>query len=303
MNLHQGLLFLAWLLLSTAFLTDGISFGIAMGDKVEARVRQNWLAVPFLLTPALLLLTPWRWWALAAVLGALLAHTLFHTFWFMATRSAWQPAPGVVTDRVYAYCRQWGVTPPASVMVDASGATGPAVAGLWQQTLLLPAEELTEEELAALLAHELAHVHRRDPLRLWLAGVAVTLLGWNPVARWGLRTYRLEVELEADRLAAHWLGDARTYAVMLARLCLRHAASAPGWGVALSDRPSDLRIRLQLLVDPSPASQRLRLPAWLQRKGKHKTARPPMSDSFAHWLIVLTAAGYTALFVGALWLF
>lgn len=302
MSMQDGLLLLAWLLLTTVFLTDGVSFGIAMGDQVEARVRQHWLAVPVVLAPVLLLLTPWRWWALAAVTGALLVHCLFHAFWMLPMRTRWQSAPAALREQVSSLCRQWGVKPPERVVVDASGAAGPAVAGLWRQTLLVPAGELTGAEMTALLAHELAHVHRRDPLRLWLAGVAGTLLGWNPVARWTLRIYRLEVELEADRLAAGWLGDARSYALLLGRLCLRHAATAPGWGVALSDRPSDLRIRLQLLVDPSPASQRLRLPVWLQRDGKHKTARPPMSETFAHWLIGLTALGYTALFAGALWL-
>lgn len=302
MSLQEGLLLLAWLLLSTALLSDGVSFGIAMGDRVPARVRQHWLVVPLLVTPALLMLTPWRWWAVAAVGGALGVHALFHAFWVISMSSKWEPAPTAMIDQVQALCRQWGIVPPAAVKLDPSGGTGPAVAGLWRQTLLLPKEPLTGEELTALLAHELAHVHRRDPLRLWFAGVAGTLLGWNPMARWGLRAYRLEVELEADRLAAGWLGDARAYAVLLGRLCLRHGSAARGWGVALSDRPSDLRIRLQLLVDPSPASQRLRLPAWLQREGKHKVARPPFSPAFANWLIGLTALGYTALFAGALWL-
>ena len=54
--------------------------------------------------------------------------------------------------------------------------------------VLLPAELLADmdgSELRCILAHELAHVRRRDHVVRWLEWLACAAFWWNPVAWWG----------------------------------------------------------------------------------------------------------------------
>ena len=60
----------------------------------------------------------------------------------------------------------------------------------WSPRLLLPAElweRLTPEQRATLLAHELAHLRRRDPWVRRLELLALGLYWWHPVAWWARR--------------------------------------------------------------------------------------------------------------------
>ena len=60
------------------------------------------------------------------------------------------------------------------------------------------AERLTADELAAVLAHEAAHVRRRDPLRLFALRALASLLFWLPVLKRVAADLEDEVEIIAD---------------------------------------------------------------------------------------------------------
>lgn len=63
-----------------------------------------------------------------------------------------------------------------------------------------------ERQRKAVLAHELAHLKRRDDMLAWL-GLAVQCLQWfNPLARWATRQWKEAGEEAADALALATLG-------------------------------------------------------------------------------------------------
>ena len=97
----------------------------------------------------------------------------------------------------------------------------PVAAGWWRPVVLVPAALLASmpvELLEALLAHELAHVRRRDYLVNLLQGAVETLLFYHPVVWWLSRRVRIEREQIADDLACNALGDPRQLALALQAL-------------------------------------------------------------------------------------
>ena len=68
---------------------------------------------------------------------------------------------------------------------------------------MLPAPLLTELDEAALqsvLAHEMAHVKRRDYLVRWLEWLCCVLFWWNPMVWWAQRNLRATEEICCDAL-------------------------------------------------------------------------------------------------------
>lgn len=69
--------------------------------------------------------------------------------------------------------------------------------------IVIPAalpDELDAHQLRWILAHELAHVRRRDHLVRWLEWLACVLFWWNPVAWWARRNLRINEEICCDAL-------------------------------------------------------------------------------------------------------
>jgi hypothetical protein len=60
--------------------------------------------------------------------------------------------------------------------------------------------EMDSPELRLILAHELAHVRRRDHLVRWLEWLACVGFWWNPVAWWARRNLRTNEEVCCDAL-------------------------------------------------------------------------------------------------------
>lgn len=58
-----------------------------------------------------------------------------------------------------------------------------------------------DEALRCILAHEIAHVRRRDPLVRWIEWAACVLFWWNPVVWWARRNLRANEELCCDAMA------------------------------------------------------------------------------------------------------
>ena len=88
--------------------------------------------------------------------------------------------------------------------------------------ILLPSELLADmdaAELRCILAHELAHVRRRDHIVRWLEWLACAAFWWNPVAWWARRRLRASEELCCDAIAvAAIAAEPRTYAGALLRV-------------------------------------------------------------------------------------
>jgi len=79
-------------------------------------------------------------------------------------------------------------------------------------------EGLERSQLRWILAHELAHVRRRDHLVRWLEWLACAVFWWNPVAWWARRRLRTAGEVCCDALVLKaFSGAPRDYARSLVR--------------------------------------------------------------------------------------
>ena len=137
--------------------------------------------------------------------------------------------------------------------------------------MLIPSFLLTDpgsEELHAILAHELAHVRRRDHLVRWLEWLACSVFWWNPVAWWARHQLRIAEESCCDELAVG-AGRAcpKTYAKALLRV-VANASEPPGFRPPLPasaaggvGQTKQLERRIRMIVSTdirSPA------PRWLR---------------------------------------
>jgi len=116
-------------------------------------------------------------------------------------------------------------------------ATVPMVLGWLRPTILLPistAASLGPRQLRAVLAHELAHVRRRDYLTNLIQTAIETALFHHPAAHWISRRIRTEREYCCDDVAVSVGADPADYARALAALddarddCRMAVAAASG---------------------------------------------------------------------------
>lgn len=129
----------------------------------------------------------------------------------------------------------------------------PATIGVFAPQICLPwraLTELTPEQLEALLAHELAHVVRRDPLWLFAARLVERALFFQPLNRVAAR----ELDELAEFLADDWAAQRTRRELDLAR-CLTEVAT---WVldrrpvvalVPMASRNSRLAARITRLLD------------------------------------------------------
>ena len=138
--------------------------------------------------------------------------------------------------------------------------SSPQAHGVWNPMILLPHRWSRGVEATVLnhaLAHEMAHIKRRDPLVVWLQYVARILFGFNPAVWYAIHQMNRERESACDDWALR-LGDApRSYANSLVTVA---ASLMPGHGPELA--VSCLRSRNHL---------RRRISHMLDRKKDHST--------------------------------
>ncbi len=111
---------------------------------------------------------------------------------------------------------------PVAALRESPALTSPLTLGLFRPVILLPTgrRAWSAEQRALILAHELAHVRRRDFLAGLVAELAACLCWFHPLVRWLADRLRLEQEYAADAWAASASGDSMNYVRCLARLAL-----------------------------------------------------------------------------------
>ena len=204
------------------------------------------------------------WLAMAWIGGVLVFSVRLIGGWFGAARlrsRKSRPAPGEWQQTVDRLIRRMGIAQSVRLTISAL-VESPAVIGWLRPVILMPVGALAglpAEHVEALLAHELAHVWRRDYLVNLAQSVAEAVLFYHPAVWWLSAQIRQERELCCDDLAVAACGDVLTYAHALAELesCrpahLKTAMAANGSGLAH-------RIA-RLLGQPRPASHTLPGPA------------------------------------------
>jgi beta-lactamase regulating signal transducer with metallopeptidase domain len=141
----------------------------------------------------------------------------------------------------------------------------PAVQGLWRPVILLPEglpETLDDEEMIALLVHEMLHVRRRDNLAACVQKVVGCLLWFHPVVWWLERRLQAEREMRCDEGVLERTRDVETYAAALLKT-VRFCLQGPVPGVSYASK-TDLQRRVADILGPRPATgwwQRLAVPS------------------------------------------
>ena len=207
----------------------------------------------------------------------LLGWTLARTIRFRRTLTrALRPAPAWLQEQAAVIGRDLGLARIPELRTTSARVT-PMVWWTGGKVLvLIPTfllTELSREELRAILAHELAHVRRRDHLVRWVEWLACSAFWWNPVAWWARHQLRIAEESCCDQLA---VGAARscprTYANALLRV-VASTAEPPGFRPPLPasaaggvGRMKALERRLRMIVSTdtrSPAPRWLRAATWM----------------------------------------
>jgi beta-lactamase regulating signal transducer with metallopeptidase domain len=123
-------------------------------------------------------------------------------------------------------------------------------------TILLPSayESWDRTMLAAVLAHEQAHIRNHDCYRLWLAALYRAVFWFNPLAHLLYRHVHMLCELTSDEAAVAAVGDRVAYADVLRRVASQPPAFVATIAMAT---PSTLGHRLKRLVEDSAPYTRM----------------------------------------------
>ncbi|MDE2982841.1 MAG: M56 family metallopeptidase [Gemmatimonadota bacterium] len=212
-------------------------------------------------------------WLLGTAL--LLAWTLLRVLRFRhwLVRSS-QPAPPELRDEVSAIGRRLGLVRTPTVHTTSARVSPMVCWAGGRVRIVVPSfllSSLDRHELRAMLAHELAHVRRRDHLVRWIERIACSAFWWNPVAWWARREVRAAEEASCDVLGAAVLRCApRDYAKSLLRVVelLSRPPTPPvpafASGAASSRSPQALERRIRMLTS---GESTVHSPQWIRRAG------------------------------------
>lgn len=118
-------------------------------------------------------------------------------------------------------------------------------------------------EIKLILAHELAHIKRRDYLVRWLEWLACVVFWWNPVVWWARRCLRVDEELCCDAMVLNALHpDPQRYGLLL--LHVVELLTSPGFRppaeACAIDSGGSLERRFRMIVSMNTIEN---LPRWL----------------------------------------
>ena len=168
---------------------------------------------------------------------------------FRGTRLAPQPSIDALLDR-FRFSRD------PRICVSSSH-RAPLTFGVFRPTVLLPEDlPVGDAQFQLVLAHELAHIRRKDCLRKLLLTVCLCLYWWNPLVWLMVWLANRDMELACDEAVLRALGpDCRkAYALTLLDMAQRNPKSAPLCsGFAKSSAEERIRAILSFK----------RIPAWV----------------------------------------
>jgi Zn-dependent protease with chaperone function len=121
-----------------------------------------------------------------------------------------QPLAATLDDIVRRLSSSCGLKRNPDVLLLPTGLSGAFAVGVKRPKILISEDlidGLEDDELAAILAHELSHIHSRDVSVVFMAGLLRDMIAWNPVAHIAYRRLTSDREIEADRRAAAMTGS------------------------------------------------------------------------------------------------
>lgn len=135
-------------------------------------------------------------------------------------------------------------------LVQSKWVSSPVTIGMFRPLVLMPiglVNGLNTEQVACILAHELAHIRRHDFLVNILQSVVETLLFFNPMVWWLSRHIREERELCCDDIAVGLTGDKRQLAYTLAKL-EEWRMEVPSLALGFNSAPNKAIARIRRLI-------------------------------------------------------
>ncbi len=177
------------------------------------------------------------------------------------------PVPANLMEMVARLGKQLKIDASSLVYLSEQVADAMAI-GLVRPLVLIPAAWVTEmplDMLEAVIAHELAHLARRD---LWvnlLQRMVETVLFYHPAVWWLSRRLRIERELCADELAVAATGKRLEYAQALEHIAGKRLADIRPALAAFLRGENDMRLleRVRNVLDQSPNERSRLWPAGL----------------------------------------
>jgi bla regulator protein BlaR1 len=128
----------------------------------------------------------------------------------------------------------------------------PMAIGYLKPVILVPVgaiSGLSEKQVEAILAHELAHIYRHDYVFNLIQSLVETIFFYHPGMWWISATVRAERENCCDDIAISLCGDSLTFAGALAELEEMNYAAGPALAMAFSGRKNSLLGRIRRLVN------------------------------------------------------
>lgn len=135
----------------------------------------------------------------------------------------------------------------------------PFACGLWRWTIVLPTtteQHLTGGEVQALLAHEVAHLVRRDPWCAWIWETLCTCLAFQPLNFLARRRWQQAAELLCDDWAVQRNVSAMTLASCLTKIAEWRINRRLRLGLAAAGRSGSLTRRVEWLLRSNRDEQR-----------------------------------------------
>jgi beta-lactamase regulating signal transducer with metallopeptidase domain len=146
-------------------------------------------------------------------------------------------------------------------LVESDALSIPAAMGLWRPVVLLPRgwEEWSDAQTEAVLAHELSHIARRDPLTQTLSNLHRAVFWFSPLAWWLDRTLVELAEQASDDAALRAGADRTRYAEVLLHFfrALRKARGRVRWQAVSMAQGSRSARRVERILSGSSTSIRL----------------------------------------------
>lgn len=168
---------------------------------------------------------------------------------FRGTRLAPQPSIDALLDR-FRFLR-------APRICVSNSRRAPLTFGVFRPTVLLPEDlPVGDAQFQLVLAHELAHIRRKDCLRKLLLTVCLCMYWWNPLVWLMVWLANRDMELACDEAVLRALGPdcKKAYALTLLDMAQRNPKSAPLCsGFAKSSAEERIRAILSFK----------RIPAWV----------------------------------------
>jgi beta-lactamase regulating signal transducer with metallopeptidase domain/protocatechuate 3,4-dioxygenase beta subunit len=156
-------------------------------------------------------------------------------------------------------CRQQCLRPPRLAVGE--GADGPLLLGLGRPTVLLPralVEGCRPGELRLMLAHEVAHLKRRDLTWSWLPLLGQWIFFFHPLVWLAQREWRLEQEMAADAMALQMApSTSAAYGQMLVKVVTADGSARTRLAaVGIAESRETLERRMLAMAHLAPIARR-----------------------------------------------